>query len=89
MRATEPAISETGAAELKRARHPLLPADRVVPIDLRLGGDFDTLVVTGPNTGGKTVAIKTLGLLSAICLLYTSQYSQEKDEKKPARAGGY
>ncbi|EDS09983.1 endonuclease MutS2 [Anaerotruncus colihominis] len=66
MRATEPAISETGAAELKRARHPLLPADRVVPIDLRLGGDFDTLVVTGPNTGGKTVAIKTLGLLSAM-----------------------
>ena len=63
---TEPTICDTGELSLKKARHPLLDPKKAVPIDIRLGGDFDTLVITGPNTGGKTVSLKTLGLL---CLM--------------------
>ena len=58
----EPEISER-AVVLRKTRHPLLPKDTAVPIDLELGGEFDTLVITGPNTGGKTVALKTIGLM--------------------------
>ncbi len=58
----EPEISDR-RVNLRKARHPLLPRDTVVPISMELGAEFDTLVVTGPNTGGKTVSIKTLGLL--------------------------
>ncbi len=63
---SEPEISANGRAVLHRARHPLLPKESAVPIDIGVGGDFDTLIITGPNTGGKTVSIKTLGLLCAM-----------------------
>ena len=62
MGAMEPALGDH--IELRRARHPLLDAKTAVRNDLRLGGSFDTLVITGPNTGGKTVTLKTLGLLT-------------------------
>ena len=64
MKAVQPEIRTDGKLELKRARHPLIDPQKVVPISLRLGSDFDTLIVTGPNTGGKTVTLKTLGLLT-------------------------
>nr|MCR5484528.1 endonuclease MutS2 [Clostridiales bacterium] len=68
MRASVPEINDTGLIELRAARHPMIDTKKVVPVDIRLGGEFDTLVITGPNTGGKTVSIKTLGLLSLMAM---------------------
>ncbi|MDY3692024.1 MAG: endonuclease MutS2 [Dysosmobacter sp.] len=59
-----PEVRRDGAIQLRKARHPLLDPKKAVPIDIELGDTFDTLVITGPNTGGKTVSLKTLGLLT-------------------------
>ena len=63
LNAMEPELRDKGII-MRRARHPLLPKDKAVPISLELGEDFDTLIITGPNTGGKTVTLKTIGLLN-------------------------
>lgn len=64
MRAWSPVMNDKGRVELRNARHPLIDPKKVVPISLRLGTDFDTMIITGPNTGGKTVTLKTVGLLT-------------------------
>ena len=64
MKAWAPLMNDEGRVELRNARHPLIDPKTVVPISLRLGTDFDTMIITGPNTGGKTVTLKTVGLLT-------------------------
>lgn len=64
MRAWEPIMNDNGRVVLRNARHPLIDPKTVVPISLQLGTDFDTMIITGPNTGGKTVTLKTIGLLT-------------------------
>ena len=64
MRAWAPIMNEEGRVDLRKARHPLIDPKAVVPISVRLGSDFDTMIITGPNTGGKTVTLKTIGLLT-------------------------
>ena len=64
MRAWAPIMNDQGKIELRNARHPLIDPQKVVPVSLHLGKEFDTMIITGPNTGGKTVTLKTIGLLT-------------------------
>ncbi|MEA4870794.1 MAG: endonuclease MutS2 [Christensenella sp.] len=67
-RAVRPKMNENGCIRVIRGRHPLIPKDRVVPVDIWLGETFRTLIITGPNTGGKTVTLKTVGLFSIMAM---------------------
>lgn len=68
MKAVVPQVGEDGKIVLHSARHPLIAKEKVVPTDITLGVGFDTLIITGPNTGGKTVALKTIGLLTLMAM---------------------
>ena len=68
MKATLPMMNDRGFLKIKKGRHPLLSRDVVVPLDVELGNKYSTIIITGPNTGGKTVTLKTIGLLSLMAM---------------------
>lgn len=68
MKATQPRMNDRGYLKLRKGRHPLIPAEHVVPLEVELGNQYSSIIVTGPNTGGKTVTLKTIGLLSLMSM---------------------
>jgi len=68
MKATQPVMNDRGFLRIRKGRHPLIASDTVVPLDVELGNSYSAIIVTGPNTGGKTVSLKTVGLLSLMAM---------------------
>lgn len=68
MKASQPRMNDRGYLKLRKGRHPLIPLEHVVPLDVEIGNQYSTILVTGPNTGGKTVTLKTIGLLSLMSM---------------------
>ena len=68
MKASLPRMNDRGYIKSRKGRHPLIPADQVVPLDVELGNSYTSIIVTGPNTGGKTVTLKTIGLLNLMAM---------------------
>ncbi len=68
MKASLPRMNDRGYIKLRKGRHPLIPAEQVVPLDVELGNSYTSIIVTGPNTGGKTVTLKTIGLLNLMAM---------------------
>jgi DNA mismatch repair protein MutS2 len=80
LKATFPIMNDRGFLKIRKGRHPLIPADQVVPIDVELGNEYTAIIITGPNTGGKTVSLKTIGLLSLMAM--SGLFVPAEDESK-------